>query len=104
MGIELYTIGNRIKQLREKENLTQTQLAAKFQLSRSAINSWEMGLTLPSTQNIIELSRLFHISTDYLLGIDENAAISISGLTDKQVSVVYDMIQCLKESNTKTNQ
>ena len=72
-------------------------------MTAQALSSWEMGLTIPSTQNIIELSELFQISTDYLLGIDENAAISISGLTDKQVSVVYDMIQCLKESNTKTN-
>lgn len=72
-------------------------------MTAQALRSWEMGLTIPSTQNIIELSELFQISTDYLLGIDENAAISISGLTDKQVSVVYDMIQCLKESNTKTN-
>ena len=42
-------IGDRIKELREQYGMTQTALAKKLGLSRSAINAWELGLGGPST-------------------------------------------------------
>ena len=41
-------IGERIKDLREKLNMTQTALARRLGLSRSAVNAWEMGVSIPS--------------------------------------------------------
>lgn len=85
-------IGERIKELREKNGYTQTTLAKKFNLSRSAINAWEMGVSVPSTQYLIELSDLFKVTTDYLLGLDKAEKIDISFLTRKEKEMIYSMI------------
>ncbi len=99
MTKELFSIGERIKQLRENKGLTQAQLAKEFKLSRSAVNYWEMGLSVPSTQYIIELAKFFNVSADYLLGIKDTASISVFGLNEKQIAAVYEVIQCFKETN-----
>lgn len=99
MPKELFTIGERIKSLRENAGMTQAQLAKTFKLSRSAVNYWEMGLSVPSTQYIIELAKLFSVSTDYLLGMNDNAAISVNGLNERQVTAVYEVIKCFRDTN-----
>jgi transcriptional regulator with XRE-family HTH domain len=96
MPKELFTLSQKIKILRENAHLTQAELARTFGLSRSSVNAWEMGLSIPSTQYVVELAKKFNVSTDFLLGIDETATISIDGLTQKQVSVLLDTIYCFK--------
>lgn len=59
-------IGDRIKELREQYGMTQTALAKKLCLSRSAINAWEVGISIPSTQYVVELAMLFRVSSDFL--------------------------------------
>ena len=49
-------IGERIKMLRESHNLSQAALAKRLGITRSSVNAWELGLNVPSTQYIIELS------------------------------------------------
>ena len=73
-------IADRIKELREQNRFTQVSLAKKLGLSRSAINAWEMGVSIPSTQYLVELARLFKVSTDYLLGIDTRETVSYTHL------------------------
>ena len=70
-------IADRIKELREQNRFTQVSLAKKLGLSRSAINAWEMGVSIPSTQYLVELARLFKVSTDYLLGIDTRETVEM---------------------------
>lgn len=96
MSKELFTLADRIKLLRESAGVTQAELARILGLSRSGVNAWEMGLSIPSTQYVVELAKSFHVSTDYLLGMEETSTISIKGLTQKQVSAVLDVIQCFK--------
>ena len=62
-------IADKIKDLREKQNLTQTALAKRLGITRSSVNAWELGISVPSTQYIVELAHIFHVSTDYLLGL-----------------------------------
>ena len=93
---ELFSIAEKIKLLREKSGLTQSELARRLGLSRSSVNAWEMGLSVPSTQYVVELAKTFNVSTDYLLGMDDTSNISIKGLTQKQVSVILNTIECFK--------
>ena len=83
-------IAERIKHLREKNNLTQSSLAKKLNVTRSSVNAWEMGISVPSTALIVDLAKLFHVSTDYLLGLNENATLDISSLNDKETMILYD--------------
>ena len=49
-------VSERIKQLREKNNLTQSSLAKKLNVTRSSVNAWEMGISVPSTSLIVDLA------------------------------------------------
>ncbi len=63
-------IGNKISFCRKKVGMSQEELADRLDISRQAVSRWETGQAVPDTEKIIQLSRLFHVSTDYLL-LDE---------------------------------
>lgn len=86
-------IGERIKELRIRNDLTQTDLAKRLQLSRSAVNAWEMGISIPSTQYIIELATLFKTSADYILEINREESINISDLSNEEKNIIYRLVR-----------
>ena len=56
--------GQIILELREKNNMTQTQLADKLNINSNAISKWENGITLPNEENITKLNKIFNVSID----------------------------------------
>ena len=96
-------IGERIMQAREKNQLTQSALAKRLGLTRSAVNAWEMGLNVPSARYLVELSRLLKVSTDYLLGLEQRETIDISDLTAEEKRVVYALVNCLEDRRQKND-
>lgn len=94
----MFGFSERLKGLRKNMGITQSDLAKKLSLTRASVNAWEMGLSVPSTPFIVELARLFHVSTDYLLGLDNNITISTDTLSDKEIAVIMNMIDCLKSA------
>lgn len=58
---------NKVKDLRKKHKITQAKLAHELNISRSAVAMYETGKCDPSNEILIELSRFFDVSTDYLL-------------------------------------
>ena len=66
-------VSDRIRLLRERRGLTQSELAKQLGITRSSVNAWEQGISVPSTQYIVELATIFKISTDYLLGVESTA-------------------------------
>ncbi|VEI13066.1 helix-turn-helix domain-containing protein [Trueperella bialowiezensis] len=61
-------ISARIKELRTKAGLSQTELAEKLSVSRQAVSKWESGRGTPDIVNIQAMAALFDVSVDYLLG------------------------------------
>ena len=94
-----YMIYDKIKLLREKRGITQSELAKRLGITRSGVNAWEMGLSVPSTQYIIELALYFGVSIDYLLGLSETSTVSVNGLSDKEIASIIEIINCYKEKN-----
>jgi len=64
------TFGEKLYQLRTGRGFSQEQLAQKLGVSRQAISRWELGEVVPDTANVLAVSRLFSVSTDYLLRED----------------------------------
>lgn len=87
-------IADKIKKLREKAELTQAELARQLGVTRSGVNAWEMGITIPSTMYIVELAMLFGVSTDYLLDMPETKTISVNGLTDREIASLREIVEC----------
>ncbi|AIC93096.1 helix-turn-helix domain-containing protein [Shouchella lehensis] len=57
----------KLKKLRAQKGWSQEEFAEKLQVSRQAISKWENGQGFPETEKLVKMSRLFHVSLDYLL-------------------------------------
>ena len=86
-----------IKSLRETAGLSQSALAKRLGVPRSSVNAWEMGLSIPTAQYIVELSQLFHVSTDYLLGLNNTQAIYIDRLSQEEKQILYSLIHYFQD-------
>ena len=92
-------IAERIKILREHQNLTQAELAKRLKITRSSVNAWEQGISVPSTLYIVELAHIFGVSTDYLLGVNSTTTVNVSGLSDKDIELIHSIILHLRTKN-----
>ena len=92
-------VAERIKYLREQKGQTQADLARQLNITRSSVNAWEMGISVPSTQYVVELADIFGVSTDYLLGVNHSATVSVTGLTEEDIQIVHSLIDHLKNKN-----
>ena len=90
-----------LKKLRQKEGMTQQQLAQKLGVSKSVVSYYELQERYPSPEILTKLSFIFHVSTDYLLGIETKESIDLSGLNDADIKIVKQLISYLKEKNSK---
>ena len=61
------TLGQKIQNLRKEKGLSQEDLASQITVSRQAVSKWELDLTIADTENIVQLSKILSVSTDYLL-------------------------------------
>ena len=64
------TFAEKLVQLRKREGYTQEEVADRLEVSRQAISRWEMGTAVPDSSNLLQISKLFNVSTDYLLNDD----------------------------------
>lgn len=60
-------LSDKLVGLRKSAGMSQEELAEKLNVSRQAVSRWEMGMAMPDAVNILQLSKLFHVTTDYLL-------------------------------------
>lgn len=81
-----------IKQLRENAGFSQAVLAKKLNVTRSAVNAWEMGLSVPTTQYVVDMAKLFRVSTDYLLGLSNETTLILDGLDEQEKKILYSLI------------
>lgn len=95
----MVNMGDKLKNLRLERKLTQKQLADRIGLAVSAVSSYESGVRYPSYDVLIKLSRIFHVSTDYLLGITSARSLDVSGLDDDEIGVVARMIDILRSKH-----
>lgn len=94
-------VGSRIKELRVSQKITQNDFASRLGVTKSAISSYENGSRLPSYDILIKISRIFKVSTDYLLGcVDEKSqTVNVSGLSDKQIDSIKSSINTFRAFN-----
>ena len=93
--------GKTLKRLRLDAGLTQKQLAMQIGVTKSVISFYELQERTPSPAILVKLSAVFHVSTDYLLGIDHIERLAVSGLTKDDVKLVSQMIEALRNKNAK---
>lgn len=94
-----YDLGQRLRELRKSKQMTQKQVAERLHISASAVSGYEGNIKTPSVDMLVELARLYNVSTDYLLGVDNRAVVSVEGLTARQVSLIEGTIEGFIRNN-----
>lgn len=78
--IDFVNVGNKISELRKENQLTQDDLAEKLFITRQALSKWERGDSVPSIDTLIELTKIFKVSVDELLCLNEEISIDESNI------------------------
>lgn len=84
--------GDKIRTLRLSHNLSQVQLAEQLSVSKQTISNWENNNILPSIEMLVNISQFFSVSTDYLLELDNRTYIEVTGLSEKQLAHIQQII------------
>ncbi|MBP3854925.1 MAG: helix-turn-helix transcriptional regulator [Ruminiclostridium sp.] len=95
----VYELYEKIKTLRNQIGISQSDLARRLGVTKSAVNSWESRTNSPSLTYIIKLSQIFSVSTDYLLGVNERLTVDITDLDDNQKQAVQMIIRLFEKDN-----
>jgi len=93
-------LGKKIKELRNKYKLTQTELAVQVGVTKSTIAAYENNSRLPSYDVLIKMSDVFKISIDSLLLERSEQVLDISGLTPAQIGVLDNLITYFKTNES----
>lgn len=97
--------GELLKKLRESAKLTQEQLGDRLHMSKSMIYYYEHSRRYPSADVLVQLAEVFHVSVDYLLGREKKTqTIDLSGLPDKDIEFVQDVVSFLRRKNDEQGQ
>ena len=94
-------IAEKIKKLREARGWSQAELARRLSVTRNGVNSWEQGLSMPSPACLVDLAKVFSVSTDYLLGIENLDSVNVTGLSDREVALLTEMADMLRGKTDK---
>ncbi len=97
----LYELCERIAELRWQSRMTQAELAKRLGVTRSAVNSWEMGLSIPQLKHVIEMSKIFNTTVDSMLKSPEQVVVNITDLTKDEQQAVFNLVDCLKKYHTE---
>ncbi|MBQ8613918.1 MAG: helix-turn-helix transcriptional regulator [Ruminiclostridium sp.] len=89
--------GERLKTLRKGQKLTQQELANRLGVAKSVVSYYESGDRFPSYDVLIKIARTFHVTTDYLLDIERNRTIDVTGLSEENIAVVVSVVNALKK-------
>ena len=79
-----FDFGIRLRELRRRKKMTQAQVAKRLNLSKTAVSGYENNTKTPSVDVLIQLSILYGVTTDYLLGLDNREMLYVGELGGRQ--------------------
>lgn len=91
-------LGLILKNLRIEHGYLQKQVAQKMGVSVSTIGRWESNLKHPSVERLIRLAQLYNVSLNYLVGLDSERAITLSGLPKSQKWILKQLVKELNDN------
>lgn len=96
-----YNFGEILLFLREKNGLTQNQLAQRLGLKNSTISKYEVSNTPPPALMVRKIAKEFGVSSDFLLGLEVPGNVSLYGLTAEQSRIITDLAELFRTQNVK---
>ncbi|MBQ1187722.1 MAG: helix-turn-helix transcriptional regulator [Peptococcaceae bacterium] len=93
----MINLGNKLKTLRIQRQMTLKDVACRVGVSKSIVSAYENGSRRPSYEMLIKLARLFNVTTDYLLGLEQKKQLDLSGLTIAQQESLYNLVSVMRQ-------
>ena len=97
----MVNFGEKLRALRKAAGMTQTDLANRLHITKSVVSYYELLERSPSPDVLIKLADIFHVTTDYLLGITHRKMLDVSDLSDDDVRLLMLTIETLRKKNEK---
>lgn len=93
--------GNKLKELRAQNGLTQKQLADQLGITKSVVSFYERQERTPSPEVLRKMAAVFRVSTDFLLDIDTTKRLDVSDLDDDDIQLVSLLVDTLRKKNSR---
>ena len=90
-------LDERIRELRTAKRVSQVELAQRLGITKQCVSNWENSNIQPSLEMLVKLAEFFHVSTDYLLGLDNRKRLEVEGLTNLQLAHIQQIIEDILE-------
>ena len=90
-------LGQRINELRNSLGWSQVDLAKKLNITKQTVSNWENENIQPSIEMLVRISKVFGVTTDYLLGLEETPRLSVEGLPTYIVAHLSLLVQDFRE-------
>ena len=94
-----FNFGDKLKELRLQNGMTQKDLADRIGVTKSVVSFYELRERTPSPEVLVKLATIFHVSSDYLLGIEKRRSMDISGLDSDDEKAVRAIVELLRKKN-----
>ena len=93
--------GGILKELRLQAGMTQKDLASMVGVTKSVISYYELSERSPSPEILFKLANVFHVSADYLLGLDTKSKpmLDMSGLDEEDIALLRHVADTLRKKN-----
>lgn len=95
----IYGLSKKLKLLRQQNKLSQSEVARRLNVSSSAVSAYEADEISPSLETLVKIADLYHVSTDYLLGVNyprDKAILDTEGLNKQQLTILQSLIDVMK--------
>lgn len=88
--------GEKLKQLRKNQKMTQQQLAERLGVAKSVVSYYESVDRYPSYDVMIKIAKTFHVTSDYLLEIEHKRTLNVSDLSEDDIAVLMTVADALR--------
>ena len=88
----------RIRELRHSLGINQVEFGKRLNVTKQCISNWENNNIMPSIDMLIRISKTFSVSADYLLGLENQETLDVSGLSAEQILHLQALINDLKRN------
>ncbi len=97
----MVAFGTVLKELRLRSGMSQKQLAEKLGITKSVISYYEQSERTPSPGILVKIADVFHVTTDYLLGLESKTVLDVSDLPNEDIELLDYIASALREKNIK---
>lgn len=90
--------GKKLRTLRVQAGLTQAELAKRLNVTKAVVSYYENQERSPSPDVLIKIATIFHVTTDYLLGLSYRKMLDVTDLNDDELTLVQLTVETLRRN------